>query len=482
MSFAVTTPTSGTITAGGTVLSWDSTAPTGDGPPEQNVRYVIDGLSASWAIEVLPPVAQPATITFRCYMTEADSMGTWLPFGIGDPISILANVEHPDLSTVNLWNFKGRVSDVSGVNHPMGGILFNVICVDRLADLTSTNAPPVMTLETIGESDLFLAYAQLAEDAGIDFDWQAGASTPDTDWSTLAPTIKDLENVTTYSALSTAILHDVRAGIARWLTQQIDTGTTDPESVARFRLEEWDPDDIDDLAGVVAFHWTGTEWTVIEDTAYAGTGMVLWADQLARDVGTWRQTRDQAVNTVELTYWTDLPDAPTAVTRREFSDLVDLYGRNTRSVPSWLSDFMVPEMGDYLLLSRDQVQTEGYGFGDLTVAYETLTEDQILTWADELFPIFGTQPLGRPFVVVGIPDRWRLAAGPIIMCRLMGVTMTLQEGYVRLVLSTRAVPPSAADGVTIDDVSAFPGPLMTFDDVDPALTIDSMALVGHTSI
>lgn len=483
MSFAVTTETSGTIEAGGTVLSWDTTAPVGDGPPVDNVRYVVDGVSASWSIDVLPPVAQPSTLTFRCYMLEADALGTWLPFGIGDPITVFANVEHPDLGTLNLWNFKGRVGDVTGQNHPGGGIVFNVICVDRLADLTSTNAPPVMTLETIGESDVFLAYEQLADDAGIDFDWQAGASSPDTDWSSLVPTIMGLENVSTYDALSTAILHDVRLGVARYLTQQIDTGTTDPEAVARFRLEEWDPEDVDDLAGVVAFHWTGAAWTVIEDTAYAGSGMVLWASQLARDVGTWRQTRDQAINTMELTYWTDAPfPAPTAVLRREFSDLVELYGRNTRSVPSWLTDFMVPEMGDYLLLSRDQVQTVGYGFDTLTVAYETLTEDQLLIWGDELFNIFGTSPLGKPFAVVGIPDTWRLASGPVITGRLMGVTATLQAGYVRLTLTTRSVPPSAVDGVTIDDVASFAGPQATLDNVDPTLTIDSMALVGHTAI
>jgi hypothetical protein len=186
---------------------------------------------------------------------------------------------------------------------------------------------------------------------------------------------------------------------------------------------------------------------------------------------------------MELTYWTDAPfPAPTAVLRREFSDLVELYGRNTRSVPSWLTDFMVPEMGDYLLLSRDQVQTVGYGFDTLTVAYETLTEDQLLIWGDELFNIFGTSPLGKPFAVVGIPDTWRLASGPVITGRLMGVTATLQAGYVRLTLTTRSVPPSAVDGVTIDDVASFAGPQATLDNVDPTLTIDSMALVGHTAI
>lgn len=482
MSFAVTTDTSGTIEANSSTLSWDTTAPTGDGPPEANHRYVVDGLSASWSIDVLPPVAQPSTVTFRVYMLEADSGGTWLPFGIGDPISVAANVEHPDLGTLNLWNFKGRVADLTGQNHPAGGILFNVICTDRLADLTSTNAPPVMTLETIGESDVFLVYAQLADDAGIDFDWQTNATTPDTDWASFVPTISGLENVTTYEALSTAILHDVRLGVARYLTQQIDSGTTDPEPAARFRLQEWDPHDVDDLAGVVGFHWTGTEWTLIEDTSYTGSGMVLQASQLARDVGTWRQTRDQAVNTIELTYFTDLPDSPTAVTRREHADLVDAYGRNTRSVPSWLHDFEVPEMGDFLLLDRDQVQTEGYGFDTLVVAYETLTEDQILVWGDELFNVLGTSPLGKPFAVTGIPDEWRLAAGPIVTGRLMGVTLTMQAGFVRFTLTTRAVPPSASDGVTLDDVAGF-GPFqMTLDNIDPTVTIDSTALAGHSAI
>ncbi len=481
MSFPVTTGTFGDIVSGGVMLSWDTDNPTGDGPPEDNRRYIIDGLSASWSIDVLPPVATPSTLTFRVYMLEADDLGTWLPWGIGDPITVFANAYDPDdLGSIGLWNFKGRIADVAGTNHPAGGIVFNVICVDRLADLGSTNAPPSTTIEIPADfNDLYVLYQAFADDAGIDFDWHAGENTADLDWPTLNSTVDGLENVTSLDALSTAIMHDVRLGVARYLTTQIDSGTTDPEAVARFRLNEWDPEDVDDLAGVVAFHWTGSSWTLIEDPDYAGDGMVLWASQLARDVGTWRQTRDQAVNTVELTYWTDTHEQ--AVARSSFDDLVDLYGRNTRSVPSWLAPIYVDEMGEYLLLSRDQVQTEGYGFETLTVAYEALTSEQKVLWADELFNVFGTSPLGKPFAVVGIPDRWRLASGPIIMGRLMGVTMTLQAGVVRFTLTTRTVPPSAVDGVTIDDVSGF-SPVMTFDNVDPTITIDSVALAGHSAI
>lgn len=481
----VTTDTFGVVECADLALSWDTTTPRGDGPADPGERVILDGISATWQTDVLPPVAQPSTVTFRIYQASPDALGTWLPFGIGDPISVSALAYDDDLGSVDLWRFKGRVADCSGENHPAGGIVFNVICVDRLADLTSTNAPPIVTLETIGESDVFLMYDALAADAEIDLDYHAGENSPDADWTTWQATIAGLENVTTLDALSTAIMHDVRLGVARYLTQQIDTGSTDPEAVARYRLEEWDPEAVDDLAGVVGFHWTGTEWTLIVDPAYNGNGMVLYADNLARDVGRWTQTRDKAVNTVELTYFTDALGTETAVMRRQFADLVTAYGRNTRAVPSWLIPSLpdrIAAMGDYLLLDRGQVQTTGYGFDAVTVAWETLNSDQRVLWGDELFPVFGSAPLGRPFVVADIPDHWRLTDGPVVAGRVMGVTLTMQAGKVRFTIASRTIPPSAADGVTIDEAGSFGPAQMTFNNVDPALTIDSTALAGHAAI
>lgn len=483
----VTTGSFGTIEVDGFSIGWDTDNPVGDGPAGEGERYVLDGISASWQTDVLPPVAQPSTLTFRIYQNGPDAFGTWLPFGIGDPISVSAFAYDLDLGSLNLWHFKGRVADASGENHPAGGIVFSIVCTDRLADLTSTNAPPIVTLETIGESDVFLMYDALAADAEIDLDYHAGESSPDADWSTWHPVIAGLENVSTYDALSTAIMHDVRAGVARYLTQQIDTGTSDPEADARYRLEEWDPANVDDLAGVVGFHWTGAEWTLIANDDYyaTGAGMVLRASNLARNVGRWTQTRDKAVNTVELTYFTDAQATTSSVMRRQFADLVTAYGRNTRSVPSWLIDSLPDEiaaMGDYLLLDRSQVQTTGFGFEAVTVAYETLDEDQRLLWADELFSIFGTQPVGRPFAVVDVPDHWRLADGPVIAGRVMGVTLTMQGGAVRFTIASRAIPPSAAEGVTIDEIGSFGPAQATFNNVDPTVTIDSTALAGHSAI
>lgn len=490
----MTTGSFGSVTAEGLTIGWDTDAPRPDAPADPGERVIVDGMSASWAIDVLPPVANPQTVAFKVYQSSPDALGTWLPWPIGTPISVIAESYDADLGSLRLWTFKGRVADISGANHPSGGILFSLVCTDRLADLASANSPAEL-VPSSSQSDLapglFDVYQQLADDADIDFDWQAGAGFSLPYWWELVSSI-DMTNTTTLDALSLAITHDLRPNadpnveptvhnVDRWLTQQVDTGSTDPEATARYRLNEWDPEGVDDLAGVAAFHWTGSVWTVITSTSYSGSGMVLDADQLARDVGDWRQTRDQAVNTIELTSAQTF-DTGAKTTRAQFQDLVDAYGRNTRSMPCWYADRDDARAWGYeLLIRRDQVQVDGFGFTQLLVAWETLTSDQLVLWGDELFPHFAVPVLGRAFAVVNIPDDWKLAPGQVVVGRLMGVTMTLQDGRVRAQLTTRAVPPSAVNGVTFDDVAAFSPVQMTLDNIDPQVTIDQLAVVGPTT-
>lgn len=487
MSFPVTTGTFGTIATATETLSWDTDSPRADGPGAAGERLVVDGMTASWATEVLPPVSQPSTVTFMVYMSGPDPLGTWMPWVQGEPITVAAYAYRAG-SPVELFTFKGRVQDASAVNHPAGGILFRFICVDRLADLASMNSPAELVLPNEPPLvDLFDAYTQLADDADIDFDWLAGQGWVEPYWLDMVSPI-DMTNTTTLDALSIAVAHDIRVDAAvthtvmRWLTQQVDTGSTDPEPVARYRLNEWDPQAVDDLAGVFAFHWTGTVWTIVQNTDYytdGGTGMVLSADQLARDVGEWRQTRDQAINTVEGTSPLTFNDG-TKTTRQTFAAAGEL--RNTRSVPCWyLQKIHARSYLFELLLTSDQAQLAGYGFTQLQVAWEQLTDDQLDTWAGQLWPRFGVAPLGRAFAVVGIPDHWRLS-GPVVVGRMMSCTITLDSGVVRVALGTRAVPPFAVDGVTLDDIAGFSPVQMTLNNVDPSITIDSLAIVGPTPL
>jgi hypothetical protein len=488
------TGTFGTVEAAGLTLGWDTDSPIGDGPADPGGRYILDGVSASWQTDVLPPVAQPSSVTFKVYQNGPDPGGSWLPWGIGEPITVTAHAYGTGGPT-ELFTFKGRVADNAGANHPAGGIVFEIICVDRLADLTSSNAPTPLDSTPITAADLFDIYIQIMVDADLDFDFQEGQSWVEPYWLDLIPLI-DAENVTTFDALSTAITHDVRVNadpnvvdvvwtVDRWLCQKIDNGTTDPEPVARFRLNEWDPQAVDDLAGLAAFHWTGSVWTVLSNPDYyddGGTGLVLAADQLARDVGAWRQTRDQAINTVELTSPTTF-DTGAKTTRAQFDDLVALYGRNTRSVPCWYAERDDARAWGYeLLIRRDQVQTDGYGFEQMVIAWETLTTDQLAAWGDQLWPRFGVAPLGRAFAVVDIPDHWRLATGPAVTGRVMSTTITLEDGVVRVLMGTRAIPPAAVDGVTFDNIAGFSPAQMTLNNIDPTLTIDDLAVVGPTTI
>lgn len=482
----------GVVGPGGQVSGWDTTTPF-VGPAEAGDRLLLDGMTAGWSTDVLPPVAQPSTVRFRVYMPGPDALGTWLGLTIGDPLTVYAYAYRPSLDSDELFTFKGRVADVSAVNARGGGMIFSVVATDRLADLGSANAPATVDGRAgvaPGSYDLFLIYDQIAADAEIGFDYQAGQSVTFPYWEDMVGPI-DLTNVTTLDALSTAIAHDVRVSadfshtLTRYLTQQIDTGTTDPEAVARYRLNEWDPLAVNDLAGALAMHWDGAVWRVVTNTDYyldGGTGMVIAASNVARDVGEWRQTRDQAINTVEGTSPLVFDDG-TQTTRAQHTDLVAAYGRNTRSVPDWWLEKIDARAYLYeILLLRSQVQAEGFGFSSLLVAWETLTDDQIDQWASKLFPRFGVGPLAQPFTVVDIPDDWRLIQGPAVTGRLMGADITLAAGVVRLNLTSRTIPPSAADGITYDQVAGFGPAQVTYDNLDPTVSIDTFAIVGPSTV
>lgn len=491
----VTTGTFGGIhNVDGEVASWDTTEPYGPGPVAAGDRVVLDGMSATWATDVLPPVATPSTMQFGVYMSGPDAGGVWLPLVIGDPVTIYAYAYGDDFSSRELFTIKGRVADLSAVNHPGGGVVFSVVVADRLADLVG-NAPDSISSTADGVSwyRLWDYYTQIADDAEIDFDWQAGTvlSVPYPYWDTFPNgTPIDLTGLTTLDALSIAIAHDVRASIDfthtidRYLTQQIDPEDTDPEAVARYATNEWDFQDVNGLAGLYALHWTGSTWTVELDPAGADGGMVLSASNLARDVGEWRQTRDQAVNTVTGESPATFSDGSKTTTIRH-ADLVAAYGPNSRSVPDWLYNKADGRAYLYeLLLLRSQIQVEGYGFSQLLIAWETLSDVQLDAWATQLWPRMGVSPLGRAFAVTGIPETWRLIEGPVVAGRMMGATITLQDGVVRVALATRTVPPSAGDGITFDDLTALNGftPAPTLNTIDPSLSIDTFALIGPTAI
>lgn len=481
----------------GEVASWDTESPH-EGPALPGERLILDGMEATWAIDVIPPVAQPSTLRFRVYMAEPDAGGNWLNVGIGDPIAASGFAYRDSLDDAELFVMRGRVADLSAVNARGGGLIFTFIVADRLADLGSANAPALIDGSGVYDGDtshysLFRVYDAIADDAGITFDYDLGrvVGTPFPYWDRMNAAI-DLTNVTVLDALSTAVAHDVRADnvafdhtLDHWLTLAVDDPySVDPQASIVYATNEWDYTDVNGLAGALGLHWTGSVWTVLANPDYyvdGGAGMVLDASQVARDVGEWRQTRDQAINTVEGTSPTTFDDG-TQTKRATHPDLVDRFGRNTRSVPDWWHD--ADDARAYLyeiLLVRSQVQAEGFGFSALTIAWETLSEDQLDAWATKLFPRMGVTPLGRAFTLVNVPDDWRLIDGPAVTGRLMGASLGLGSGVIRVGLTTRTVPPAAGDGITWDQVAVL-APTVTPDNLDDTVSIDTFAIVGASTV
>lgn len=162
--------------------------------------------------------------------------------------------------------------------------------------------------------------------------------------------------------------------------------------------------------------------------------------------------------------------------RRDFSSLVADYGRNTRSIssPLWYIDD-AKALGDVLLGDLDEIST-GYGLDNAVIAWETLSDDAAEIIASLLWPRDDVQAYGMPVAIVDVPDQWNLANAPAVFGRIMGATITAEGAKIRVALSIRNVSPVSSAGITYDDAGTH-APTWTYDNTDPAMTIEQLALV-----
>ncbi len=491
-----------TVDHGDWVLSSDTTAPEGDQPAMGSGRNLVEPFTVSWAIaDVLPPVAVPATVQFSWY-DDMQTPGGALPCDIGDPIGVYVSLDF--LTAV--VPFQGRVTDVSAVPFSGGGMIFTVIAADRLADLGST--PGI----ALGNSQLSTWYNDIAADAEIDFDYDAGATSTSrliggsagelwhNDGTSM--TMLDLLNrlvsmdirydSTDTPALSLFDGPDAELAVAayihpRYLSFYVDVGLSTPIDAPEYRLTEyprWKDADLDSLAGALELAWSGALWILEPNPDYydpveARTGIVLDAGNVSRDVGEWRKTRQAAINTAEIQHVN--ADESDITVRRKHDDLVAAYGRITRSIEIWtqLVTGLEGELAYLLIGPRSQVQT-GYGIGSVTIAWETLTDDAMTAFGNGLWPMWQDPVYGRPVAIVNVPSDWSLAEGHAVVGRLMGVSFSIAADKVRTSLTLRGTPASVNAGVTYTEVGTIgtaAGHTITFANLDPTITFNDLALV-----
>lgn len=294
--------------------SWQLVSDTDD--PETNpARALVGPLRASWAIDVLPPQPQPSSLTIGVYDDGTNPSG-WIPLDVGDPIGVYVVTENIDGSWDGPITFQGRIGEVSGTNAKRGGVLFQLVCVDRLADLTSSPAPRVVrgvaTTSSVpfGVHPLFRAYNQIANHADIDLTYTAEGGWPF--WSDA----RDAEvDASTLEALGVYTAHDVRSGVHHYLSYDIDSADPTPPTSLTYELVPYDPAGVDDLAGVLELIWDGSAYILADNVDYYDdhSGLVLDASNLAFDVGDWRKARGAQLNTVELAGKFRSNDFPTQV-------------------------------------------------------------------------------------------------------------------------------------------------------------------------
>lgn len=443
-----------TVVVGDTTFVAEPLAPWAD--PSTGV---LDGITASWATQVLPPVMQPSTLQLSFYDdgSSAAAGGGWLPLEAGMQITV-----HLEMDGDSSWvpiDFTGRISDVSAYAHKRGGMVFTCVCTDTVGDLATMGSP-----QEIGApvSDLESLALDLQEYGGF------GLTIPSSPND--ANGVVALDNVAMLDALN-MVLTSWSSVSPLQLPVYL---TAVPGVWAEYEAAEYDPGD-DSLAGVLEFHLDGAVWRLVVDPGYytdGGTGMVVGADQVEWGPE-WRKTKAQAINTIELQSAQGAFSDATQTKRRTITALVVAYGVQSRSLVTPVSDAAQAISLAYSLLgSFDDVQLD-YGLTSCVLVWETLTSDQRDEWAARLWPTPTSRAPGAAMAITGIPDVWRLINAQAVFSRVMGVTHTLMDGRLRSSLTLRGIPTMTDDGITWADLPA----LMTWASMDPAITWQQLSLV-----
>lgn len=493
-----------TTSTGAAIWALTASGPTEATPDPADHWYLLDGATWAWAITEIPPVAVPATCQFQIYDDGAHADG-WLPIARGQSIRVNLFATHPGDTEKLLASLDGRISEATAANHSRGGVVYSVVATDTLGALLGGDTSPTLIVGsgvTSGQNGVLQAYEQLVTEvptlAGFDYlTTTEGPGTLQGMLTQIRTRDYDATNQTVLDVLNLYVLHDIRDRGGRWMShwlQQVQQfeGDPEPETLAHtiFQLVEFDPQAPFNLDQLMVMDYTGTLWTAIPDPDYyvSSAGLVLSADQVLRDVGEWRQLRSQALNRWEATGDFQRVSGPNVASVRRSWPMADGEGANTRSIasPCWDRNDLVGigdaagalEVLDSLRGEMSQVQS-GFGFEQFTIVWDQLIAEQSAAWWAHLWPINYRQAYARPLAITDIPDDWRLAPGPIVFGRMMGMTFELRKGQIYGHVSMRSVPVSTQLGLTFDEAAAeTTPPTWTFANTDPGLTLDLLSITS----
>lgn len=468
-------------------------------------------VACTWQTDTVPPTAQPATVTCQLYDDGLNyiigGVPTFVPLNIGDPASFYGWVTDTD-GTIQTIAFQGRVSDVSATLAERGGVVYRITLADLLADVANATSPVIANGVTLATGGIRAFYEQvMAVESWFVLDWSTGNVSPDP-FPAQTVEFKDWGQRPLLEVLSNYITHDVRPSpgptTSRWLTYEVDEGDNTPiAGAATYRLNEYDPDAVSELAGALVLVWSGTQWELFQNLDYytdGGTGLVIDAAQIVRDVGEWRKQRIDNINRVDLLGLFDtgpsggtFPTGPYVETvRASFPDLETSQGLNSRSLDSALSYRVnARTVVDLILGPRSQISTD-YSPTQIVTDWSLLSADQKTAWGADLWPIADNPALGRPIAVTGVPNEWRLTPGPAVVGRVMatslifelaqpstdgGTTDTGTVGRVSIAWTIRGLAITGVSGsLTWDDLSTY-SPVPTWDTLDPTIRWQDLALV-----
>lgn len=477
---------------------WELVADTGNpADPTTPGARLLDGATTSWSCDVLPPQATTPQLASLSVYDDGQGPDGWLWLEHGQPARVTLDARLDSGVLVRVADINGRIVEPAASNHPTGGVIYQLVVADHLADLAAAGAPGTVTGHMT--DGITTAYTQLADDEDLTFSWTDGASSP---VEPFRMTDYDSVNQPFLDVITTYITHDVRdhpsmstEKISRYLAQDLLMSTSVPVDPPSWFLPEYQQHDASAVAAALELVWTGVGWTAQADPTRPDDSftMILPAAQLLSDVGEWRKTRHGAINRVELTGLFDNGSGGTQKsTRRSFADLVAEYGPNTRTGPSplyWRSDAWA--LGEYLLGRRVDIDND-WSFDTATLVWEALTDGQrvaLTGGAGAVTPTLtpGGRAMGHPVAITGVDPSWRLHRSHFAVTgRLMGVHCQLAKGKLRVAFTIRAMPLATPDtwppqtqwGITFAELATMTPSPPRFDNVDPDITIFDAALIG----
>lgn len=254
---------------------------------------------------------------------------------------------------------------------------------------------------------------------------------------------------------------------------------------ATMYLAEWRPTTVID-APPFELADVGGLVSSVRDTSVKltdNTDAIIMSASLVRISPEWRRDNSGGINTLDVSGWDDIAlesastviYGSTVVDKGTISRRVETIStmRSATAADSFLYNDHAKHLGMY---TESDGATNGWAPESLEILPHLMTDDELTSYLPRFDP-FNRVQQQQTLIVLDIEDDANLADGPLI-ATITGCEFSIKDGDLNVVPQLQPYRPAfdSPDGVTWDDFNAAPWTGTTWDDLDPTLSWDQLAL------